>query len=569
MKTKTPVPFHVRALRWFTGRKARSTPLIKNEYGGNRTYSNVMVDEDAAMRVSAAWACVRILAESIGSLPWAVYRHEGGNVAGRNNATRADDHQLAGVLASPNADMTSVEFREAMVYGLALRGNAYSLIERNRVGVVSLYPLQNVIPERKENGDIVYQYNDRGKREELPQDKVWHVKGFGPTGLVGLSPLQCAREVMGVSLATQEMQARFFANGAVPTWIVSIAEWLEEDERIKALNNLQRLWGGVANAYKAQLLEGGMKAEPATMPLEDAQFLQLRTFSVQEICRIYRVPPHMVAEMTGSTNNNIEQQGLEFVMLTLQPYLTRIEASAVKWLLPPEQRRDYFLRFNVEGLLRADADSRSKLYASGLQNGWLTRNEVRALENRNSAEGLDEFTCQSNLTPVRMLPEIAKRQAEKPTPKPAPAPGSEGATDDGQSAEPASAQRGGKAMPGTVRVELAGSGFQLEAGAGTAIAEAISEGLRPEIKDITRMVNAALGPELRAMGSQMEKLSRRIDHAAHETSDVLGKHAELIERVAAAAAAAGGPRKPVYDKKGNPVGTVPCTVDELEDAAEQ
>lgn len=374
------------------------------------TKSGRPVNDDTALQISAVFGCVRVLSETIGTLPWAIYQR-----SAEGNATRLDTHPMAALLMSPNSDMTKVEFLEAVISNLALRGNAYSLKEESAGRVVSLYPIKSSLVQTKINddGQIRYLITDRGKQEEYPQEKIWHIKGFGVDGIQGLSPIGYARESMGISLAAEEFQARFFSQGAKPSFLAKIPQWLKEDQRKIARENLQTLWAGLENAHKIQLLEGGMDVTPLTMPLEDAQFLQLRGFSVEEICRIYRVPPHMVAKLDRSTNNNIEQQSLEFVMYTLAPYLTRIEASFSKWLLKAGERRDIFMRFNVEGLLRADATARANLYASGIQNGWLTRNEVRALENRNASadEGMNSFTVQSNMAPLDRLADIIAGRA--------------------------------------------------------------------------------------------------------------------------------------------------------------
>ena len=383
---------------------------------GTPSYTGKSVTEQSAMQVSVAWACVRIITETIGSLPLSMYERD----EGTGNAKKVE-HDISPVLiTSPNADMTGVEYREALTAGLALRGNHYSLKDTTSSGqLVSLYPLPaDTRPVIKENGAKVYQFQDRGKTQELPSEKVWHVKGFGADGLVGLSPIAYARQALGVALAAEEFQARFFANGANPSWLISIPQWLDEKQRSIARENINKIWSGLDNVHRAQLLEGGMTAQAATMPLDDAQFMELRGFSLQEICRIYRIPPHMVADLSRSTNNNIEHQGAEFVMFTLAPYLTRIEASVARWLLKPEDRRKYFLRFNVDALLRADATGRANFYSSALQNGWMSRNEVRALENRNTVdeEGMDDYTVQSNLLPVEVLFDDERRPGTQAPP---------------------------------------------------------------------------------------------------------------------------------------------------------
>lgn len=391
------------------GRTVSLTDSSLGKWFGQGTYTGRTINEESAMQISVVWSCVRILSETIGAMPWAVYERDR-----RGNATKVDHDLGAVMMGSPNADMTSTEYREAKVVNLCLRGNAYSLIDRNGAGnVASLYPVvsQNVQPKRTANGEIVYTVLDRGKWETFPREKVWHVKGFGSNGLEGFSPIGYVRQAMGLSLATEEFGARFFSNGAAPAIVFTLPTFLKDDQRKIARKNLEEMYSGLQNAHKPFLMEGGMKPETITMPLEDAQFLQTRKFQLQEICRIYRVPPHMVADLERATFSNIEHLSLEFVTFTLMPYLTRMEQAASKWLFKPSDRNRFFLRFNFEGLLRADTAARAEFYSKMLQNGVYSRNEVRALENMQRVDGLDEYTVQTNMTPVDLLAAIASAQA--------------------------------------------------------------------------------------------------------------------------------------------------------------
>lgn len=379
---------------------------------GGTTHTGKAINDDSAMQVSVVWSCVRILAETIGALPLAVYRD-----TGNGNAEKVD-HPVSDILAgSPNADMTSTEYREAKVTNLCLRGNTYSLKETNGKGdVISLYPLlsAHVDPQRRPNGEIEYKVMENGKPVYYPREKIWHVKGFGSSGLMGYSPIGYVRQAMGLALATEEFGARFFGQGAKPSGVVSIPQWLKEDERKIARDNIQNVYTGLPNAQKVVLLEGGMTYEAVTMPLEDAQFLQTRQFQLDEICRIFRVPPHMVANLERATFSNIEHLSQEFVMFTLMPYLARFEQAASKWLFTAKDRSKFFLRFNFEGLLRADAQGRAQFYSQMLQNGVYSRNEVRAKENMNRVEGLDDYTVQTNMTPVDKLAAIVAAQTARP-----------------------------------------------------------------------------------------------------------------------------------------------------------
>lgn len=397
------------------------TPLSLTDAAGwdrlsQRSYTGKAVDDSTAMRISVVWACNKILSESVGMLPWAVYERQ------KNGNAEKVDHPLSEVLVeSPNVDMTGQEFREAGQLNMGMRGNCYSFKDlRGDGNVSSLYPIEaaNVVPQRNSATDeITFKVLDRGKWEEYPREKIWHVKGFGSNGLVGLSPIGAAREAMGLALASEEFQSRFFGSGARPSAVARIPTWLKDDQRTIARENLQRLLGGLENAHKVHLLEGGMELEPWGLPLDDLQFVELRRFQLHEICRLYRVPPHMVADLERATFSNIEQMSLEFVMFTLLPWLTRWERSAERWLLKPADRKRFFVRFNFEGLLRADTAARAEYLTKMVANGLMSRNEGRSKENLNRIEGggMDDFTVQSNMISVDDLEKVAADLRNKQT----------------------------------------------------------------------------------------------------------------------------------------------------------
>jgi HK97 family phage portal protein len=398
-----------KALSW-SGVYSLSDPeFARRLLSSQGTYTGKAVNDQTAMQISAVWACCRIISETMGSLPVHVMRKEDGGTA-----VEASDHPLAEVLAgSPNADMTSPEYRETLGLGLCLAGNSFSFKETNGAGnVSSLVPLptDGVRVERNAAGVKQFKVLDRGQWETVPAEKIWHVPGFGYNGLTGLSPIGLMRQALGLALATEEFGARFFGQGARPATIVEVPEWLDQTQRNAAYARLEKLYSGLANAHKPFILEGGMKHVNVSMPLDDAQFILTRKFQIAEICRIYRMPLHMVQEMEGSTNNNVEWIGQSLATHTLLPYFTRVEQSAGKYLFKPADRERYFLRFNYEGLLRADTPARGQFYATMLQNGVYNRNEVRALENRPRVEGLDDYTVQLNLTPADLLRAIAQTQ---------------------------------------------------------------------------------------------------------------------------------------------------------------
>jgi HK97 family phage portal protein len=382
-----------------------------SRYFGGRTHTGKTVDQSSAMQITVVWACVRLLAETVGAMPLAVYRK-----SDNGNAEKVD-HDLGKVLIDqPNRDMTGLEFRETCMSNLVLRGNAYSRIERSGNGnVASLYPIPSarVTPKRNAQGLVYYEVSEQGAIEKVPAEQIWHWRGFSFDGLCGLSPLATAREAMGLALAGEEFNAKLFGQGLMPSALVEIPTFLKKEQRTDAVAALQEMWAGMQNAGKPMLLEGGMKVAEGLFPPEDAQFLQLRQFTVEELCRLFRISPHMVANLERATNNNIERLSLEFVMYTVMPYLRRIEERA-RQLLRPADRSRYFLRFNFEGLLRADSVARGQLYSILLQNGVYSRNEVRALENRNAVatDGMDDYTVQSNMAFIDALDQLTDPAAE-------------------------------------------------------------------------------------------------------------------------------------------------------------
>lgn len=388
---------------------------LSGTLSGGGTIVGKAVNDTTAMQVTAFFACIRLLAETMGAMPSAIYRQQPGG-----NAEKVD-HPLAEVLIEqPNADMNGAEYREASTTNLAARGNAYSLIERRSDGnVLSLYPVPSsrvqVKKDSTTNYEIKYGIQDRGKTEWFPAEKIWHRKGFSFDGLIGLSPIACAREAIGLALAGEEFNAQLFGQGLMPSARVSIPAWLTDQQREVANKKLLEMHTGMKNLGKPMLLEGGMKVEDGLLSPDDAQFLQLRQFTVIEICRMLGVKPHMIAALEAATDNNIEKLSLEFVTYTMLPHLRRDEMAARK-LFKPADRGRYFYRYNFEGLLRADSTARAQLYSILLQNGVYNRNEVRALENRNSVDdqAMNQYTVQSNMA---MLDQLAALVAARSSPK--------------------------------------------------------------------------------------------------------------------------------------------------------
>jgi len=354
-------------------------------FGG--TSSGKPVNETTAMQMTAVYSCVRILSEAVAGLPLNVYRYN--DSGGKEKAFK---HPLYRLLHDePNSEMTSFAFRETLMSHLLLWGNAYAQVIRNARGeVIALYPLMpdKMTVDRDNNGRLFYLYqrgaedakavgNDR--RVYLPPTDVLHIPGLGFDGLIGYSPIAMAKNAIGLAMATEEYGAKFFANGAAPSGVLEHPGTIKDPQRVR--DSWNAAYQGSANAHKIAVLEEGMKYTPIGISPEQAQFLETRKFQINEIARIFRVPPHMLADLEKSSFSNIEQQSLEFVKYTLDPWVVRWEQSMCRVLLSESEKPAYFIKFNVDGLLRGDYASRMSGYATARQNGWMSANDIRELEN--------------------------------------------------------------------------------------------------------------------------------------------------------------------------------------------
>lgn len=389
-------------------------------FGG--TTSGKTVNERTAMQTTAVYACVRILSEAVAGLPLHIYRYrsDGGK-------ERTPLHPLYHLLHDePNPEMTSFVFRETLMSHLLLWGNAYAQVVRNGRGqAVALYPLlpSKMDVSRAANGELLYTYyrdadetglNPKGGYITLRRDEVLHIPGLGFDGLIGYSPIAMAKNAIGMSLATEEYGASFFANGANPGGV------LEHPGVIKDIGRVKESWNsayqGNGNAHKIAVLEEGMKFQAIGIPPEQAQFLETRKFQINEIARIYRVPPHMVGDLEKSSFSNIEQQSLEFVKYTLDPWVVRWEQSLQQSLILPSEKPSLFIRFNLDGLLRGDYQSRMNGYAVGRQNGWMSANDIRELEDMNripTVEGGDLYLVNGNMTKLADAGAFAGNQSKE------------------------------------------------------------------------------------------------------------------------------------------------------------
>ena len=391
-------------------RGARDKP--RDSYGSTaysfffgRSSSGKVVNERTAMQATAVYSCVRILAEAVASLPVHLYRYAG------KGKERVYDHPLYYLLHDePNPEMTSFVFRETLMSHLLIWGNAYAQIIRDGGGrVLGLYPLlpDRVEVDRDDKGEIFYVY-DRYSDENpnfgeygrvcLRQEDVLHIPGLGFDGLVGYSPIAMAKNAVGMTLACEEYGASFFENGATPGGVLEHPGVLKDPAKVR--ESWHSVYGGSKNAGKVAVLEEGMKYQQIGIPPEEAQFLETRKFQIDEIARLYRIPPHMVGDLDKSSFSNIEQQSLEFVKYTLDPWVIRWEQSIQKALFLPQEKKEYFVKMNVDGLLRGDYESRMKGYSIGIQNGFMCPNDIRRLESMDLIpveEGGEYFLTNGNL----------------------------------------------------------------------------------------------------------------------------------------------------------------------------
>lgn len=375
---------------------SRDKPRIKNSLGTSifgsffsSSSSGKSVSQTSALSVTAVYSCVRILSEAIAGLPLHTYKYKG-----LNGKEKAVDHPLYLLLHDePNPEMTSNATRETLMSHLLLWGNAYAQILRNGKGdVIALYPLSpnRMTVDRASNGRIYYTYStsddDNPKLKSkgqvyLKAEDVLHIPGLGFDGLVGYSPIAMARNAIGMAIACEEYGAKFFANGASPSGV------LEHPSTIKNPDKLRESWNslfkGSSNSHQIAVLEEGLKYQPISISPNEAQFLETRKFQINEIARIFRIPPHMIGDLEKSSFSNIEQQSLEFVKYTLDPWVTRWEQSIHRRLFKDSEKAEYFVKFNVDGLLRGDYASRMNGYATARQNGWMSANDIRELENLN------------------------------------------------------------------------------------------------------------------------------------------------------------------------------------------
>ena len=406
--------------------KARDKPQNRTAgsayafYMGGST-SGKQVTERSAMQMTAVYSCVRILSEAVAGLPLHLYRYKEGG--GKEKAIDLPLYRL--MHDEPNPEMSSFVFRETLMTHLLLWGNAYAQIIRNGKGeVIALYPLMpnKMRVDRDENGNLYYEYVHSSDEADTMKNttvrltpyNVLHIPGLGFDGLVGYSPIAMAKNAIGMAIACEEYGAKFFANGAAPSGVLEHPGVIKDPQKVREA--WQSQFGGSQNANKIAVLEEGMKYTPISISPEQAQFLETRKFQINEIARIFRVPPHMVGDLEKSSFSNIEQQSLEFVKYTLDPWVMRWEQSLSRALFTEEEKKTLFFKFNVEGLLRGDYQSRMNGYATARQNGWMSANDIRELENMDkipAEQGGDLYLINGSMLPMQNAGAYANKESNK------------------------------------------------------------------------------------------------------------------------------------------------------------
>lgn len=385
-------------ISWIKAKFSRDKPQDSYRFSQfpftfGRASSGKNVDEFSAMRISAVYACVRVLAESVASLPLHIYKIDG------QQKYRAVEHPLYTLLHdAPNADMTSFIFRETLMTHLLLHGNAYAQILRDGHGrVAGLYPLlpKRMSVEREDNGAKIYVYQiKKGESPNLKDggeitfraENILHICGLGYDGIIGYSPIAMARNAIGLAMSCEDYGSKFFSNGARPSGILKTPTLIKDPAKLR--ESWESMYGG-ENAGRVAVLEQGVEYQPISLSNADSEFLQSRRFQIEEIARIFRVPLHLLNDLTHATFSNIEHQSLNFVVHTLTPWLVRWEQAINKNLLTDKERGKYFVKFNVDGLLRGDYASRVSGYCQLIQNGVMSINEVRHLEELNPISSED------------------------------------------------------------------------------------------------------------------------------------------------------------------------------------
>jgi HK97 family phage portal protein len=378
-------------MKWFQRLfERRGEPVTYPELVPEFSQSGAIVTPANAESISACFACVQAISESVASLPLITYRRTDGG-----DRERAADHPLYQVLHDrPNPRQTSLEFREQMQAAVLLRGNGYAEIEFDgQANVTALHPIHpdRVTVLKLNNDRIGYDVaDDNGQVRRLLQEEVFHLKDRTENGITGRSRIRIARDTLGLAISQQDHGAKTFANGTRLSGVLQTPHQMNDE----ALKRLSKSWRsqfqGADNAGKTAILENGLEYKQMSMSLEDAEWLAAMKFSVEQVCRIFRVPPTMAGDLTHGNYSNTSETARHFVIHTLKRHLVMWEQAISRALLGPIARQRYFAEHSLDGLLRGDSTNRAEFYKLGIESGWLLPSEARRLENLPTVEGIDD-----------------------------------------------------------------------------------------------------------------------------------------------------------------------------------
>lgn len=392
---------------------------------GSSSAAGIRITPETSLKSTAVLACARVLAETVAGLPLHLYTKVG---EGREIAS---GHPLNRILHDqPNSWQTSFEWREQTMLHTCLWGNAYSEIRPGAAGAVTeLIPLHpsRMSVERIENGKLRYKYREpNGSETVYRQDQILHIRWMSGDGVTGMVPVDLAKDAVALARACELHGSAYFGNGAMPGVVLETDDTLDAAAAAMLRENWERMHRGSRNSFRTAVLMGGLKAHELTGTNTESQFLESRRFQVEEICRLFRVPPHLVGDLTRSSFSNIEQQSIDFVQHTLLPWLRRFESAFSRDLIV--DRDIYFAEFDTRGLLRGDAAARASYYSTLWNLGVLSINEIRAFENMNAVDGGDERFVQLNMQslgqasapppqePTSQEPPASEEQPQEPQP---------------------------------------------------------------------------------------------------------------------------------------------------------
>lgn len=393
------------------------TEWLLKALGGQATATGRQVGHTDALRIAAVYACIRVISETVASVPFVTYKR-----IGKNREVDRNYHLYDVLHSAPNPEMTAIEVREVVTGHAVGRGNGYAEIVYDGLGRVrELWPLLSQYMEvfrRDDNGELAYLYTvpSTGEKRALTWRQVFHLRNFGGDGLSGYSTIQLFRETFGLALAQEEFGARFYDNNSRPSGILESPRPMSKT----AIARLRESWDaahkGLTNSHRVAILEGGVTWKQTSISQKDAEYVLGQKFTIAQIARIYRVPLHMIGELDKATFSNIEHQGIEFTTHTIRPWCVRWEQTSQRDLYARQPgARSHYSEHNLEGLMRGSTVDRYNAYHVSLQDGWQSINEVRERENLNPVEGGDDLRV-----PVNM--QTLDQALKPPEPEPAPAP---------------------------------------------------------------------------------------------------------------------------------------------------